>query len=253
MSNEHLKTEVIVLAGGEGKRMASDHPKVLVQAKGKPMIQYLLASIEKAEVTDTPTIVVGYKKEEVMNELGDKYNFVFQDKQLGTGHAVMMAEESIKKEADHVLVLYGDHPLISPDTIKKLLTKHLETRSVITMATAKLPDFDDWRKCFYPNFSRIVRDQNGNIEKDVQFKDASEEEKKILEVNPCYFVFDASWLWNKLKILENKNAQKEYYLTDLVQIAIKEKLKIDSIDIDPKEALGANSLEELATLENFIV
>lgn len=244
------KIKILILAGGKGKRMESELPKVLVPLKGKPMVTHLLESVEKSGISGRPTLVVGFKKEMVMETLGDKYDYAIQEEQLGTGHAVMIAEKNLS-DADHVLVLYGDNPYMKPSTIKKIVDEHIKFGNKITMATTTLPDFKDWRVFFYKNFSRIVRDKDGKILKSVEFKDANEEEREIMEVNPCYFCFESNWLFKKLKTLKNENAQGEYYLTDLVKMAIQEGEKIESINIDPSEALAANSKEELELLENF--
>src|SRR3989338_2200504 len=243
------RIQIIILAAGHGKRMGSEIPKVLIPFHGKPLMAHVLDAVKKSGFCDKPVIIVGQQRELIVKTLGDDYEYVIQEEQLGTGHAVMTAQKILENNADHIMVLYGDHPLISPETIKNLINKHLDSNGKITMATVSLPDFEDWRNVFYTNFSRIIRDKNGNIVKDIQFKDANEEEKKILEVNPCYFCFEAKWLWSKLKTLENTNTQKEYYLTDLVKIAMQEKIKIESISIASEEALGANSKEELEILE----
>ncbi|MEI8174764.1 MAG: NTP transferase domain-containing protein [bacterium] len=247
------KIKVIILAAGHGKRMKSELPKVLVPLHGKPLITYVLDSIKKSGICDRPTIVVGQQRELVMKTLGNGYEYAIQDQQLGTGHAVMSAKKTLENKADQVMVLYGDHPFINSLTIKKLIEKHLESKAVITMAIVSLPDFKDWREIFYSNFSRIIRDKSGNIINLIEFRDTNDEEKKITEVNPSYFCFEAKWLWENLKTLKTDNSQKEYYLTDLVKIAIKENAKIESINIDPYEALGANSKEELEVLEKFIL
>lgn len=249
------KIKIIILAAGRGERMRSEEPKVLLKVRGKSMIKYLLESVHSSGIDDEPVIVVGYKKEMVMNELGKenkKYHYIDQETQLGTGHAVSLAKNYLKDAAEHIMVLYGDHPFISAQTIKNISEKHLKSRKKITMATVKLPNFKDWRINFV-NFSRIIRDRNGKIIKDIQFKDANDEEIKITEVNPCYFCFDADWLWKNLEFLENKNAQKEYYLTDLIKIANTEGMEIESIEIEPYEALGANTKAELEILEKFAV
>lgn len=245
------KVKIIILAGGKGTRMNHDFPKVLVNLKGKPMIKHLLESVKKSEICPKPCIVVGYGKELVMQELGNEYDYAIQEQQLGTGHAVLCAEEYVK-DSESVLVLYGDNPYMTSETMKRLVSEHLKFKNKITMATVELPDFKDWREFFYKNFSRIIRDANGKILKSVEFKDATEKERSILEVNPCYFCFDTKWLFEKLKTLKNNNTQKEYYLTDLVKIAEDEKENLESIKIDPKEALAVNSQEELEILEKFI-
>ncbi|MEI7709731.1 MAG: NTP transferase domain-containing protein [bacterium] len=251
------KVKILILAGGKGKRMNSELPKALIQIRGESIIRHLLSSIKTSGVDARPTIVVGYGKEMLMKELGNDYEYVIQEEQKGTGHAVMVAETTLKNlpaqagKTDHVMILYCDHPFVKPETIKNLIEKHIESEDTITLATVKLPDFEDWRSIFYENFSRLIRGQDGKIIRDVQFKDADEEEKKITEVNPCYFCFEASWLWSRLKTLSKNNAQQEYYLTDLIKIAMGEKERIGSVEIDPREALGANSKEELAILEKF--
>ena len=250
---EENKVKIVILAGGKCKRMQSNLPKGLFPIKGKPMIKHLLESIEKSGIDPRPVVVVGYKKELVIDELGEKYNYAIQEEQLGTGHAVLSAKEKVGSEANHVLVLYGDNPFMTAETMKKIVEEHLKSETKITMATVELPDFQDWRAFFYTNFSRIVRDENSEIVRSVEFKDASEEEKRITEVNPCYFCFEAKWLWKSLEKIENNNSQKEYYLTDLIGVAIKEGEKINSIAIEPKEALAANSQEELELLEKFAI
>ena len=246
------KTKIIILAAGKGERMQSLEPKVLAKIRGKSMIKYLLESVHQSGVDDEPVIIVGYKKEMVMNELGNKYHYLNQETQLGTGHAVSLAKESLKNKTEHVMVLYGDHPFISAQTIKNINQQHLKSGKKITMATVKLPDFKDWRINFV-NFSRIIRDGNGKIIKDIQFKDANDQEIRVTEVNPCYFCFDAKWLWENLESLRDDNVQKEYYLTDLIKIATLEGIEIESIEIEPHEALGANTKAELEILERFIV
>ncbi len=243
--------KIIILAGGKGTRMKSDLPKALMPLKGKPMISHVLEAVASSGVDEKPIIVVGYGKEKVMETLGPRYEFVVQDKQLGTGHAVMSAEETLKDRAENIMVLPADHPRISPDTIKKLAQLHMKTGAQITMAAIKLPDFKDWRNFFYDNFSRVVRNTNGQIIKSVELKDASEEEKNITEVNPIFLCFDAKWLWEKIKNLRPENAQNEYYMTDLIQMAIEDGQKIESVEIDPKEGMAANSRVELERLEQF--
>jgi bifunctional UDP-N-acetylglucosamine pyrophosphorylase/glucosamine-1-phosphate N-acetyltransferase len=246
------KIKVLIMAGGQGKRMGGEMPKVLAEVAGKPMIQWVLEAVEASMVDDSPTLVVGYKKELISQALGDKYEYVIQDSQLGTGHAVATAEPALRDKAENILILAGDNPFITGDTIKKLADKHLKTNAKVTMGTVRLPDFLDWRKFFYTNFSRIVRDGGGNILKSVEFKDATDEEKNILEVNPIYLCFKASFLWDNLKKLNKNNAQGEYYLTDLIKIATEESIKIESIEVPPHDALAANSKEELELLESII-
>ncbi len=242
-----MTTQIIILAAGAGKRMESDLPIALTPLHGKPFISYVLKSVADSGVCDNPIIVIGQKREQIIGVLGNDRPYAIQEEQLGTGHAVMMAEK-LAQNAQVIVILYADQPLISSETIRALVAKQKETGSVLTMATTRVPDFTDWRAGFM-NFSRIIRNDAGEIIRVVEAKDASDIEKKILEVNPCYFCFDALWMWQHLQSLKNNNAQKEYYLTDLVGMACAENKPIASIEIEPKEALGVNTKEQLRMME----
>lgn len=244
--------QIIILAAGKGTRMNSPLPKALINLAGKPFLGHILDKISHVGFTNKPIVVVSYKKEDVEKEFAGRCIFVEQIQPLGTANAVLATKDSISPETKTLLVLYTDHPLISEETIKNLIDKQIETKAKIVMGTAVLPDFEDWRVGFHSNFSRIIRNQIGQMTRSVEVKDATEEEKKILEVNPCYFAFDSKWLFEKLPQIDNNNAKGEYYLTDIIKIAGDEGLNIETIHLNPKEALGANSLEELALLERLI-
>ena len=248
------QVQIIILAAGKGTRMKSELPKVLIPLRGTPIIKHLLNTIESIDNKPfgTPYIVVGYGKEQVMKALGSTYNYVEQKEQLGSGDAVNSVKNSISSIAENTLILYGDHPFVSGETIQKIINKKIESGKKIVMATVLLPDFDDWRKNFL-GFSRVERGANGKILRTIENKDATEIERKITEVNPCYFCIDTEFLWKELAKLKNDNAQHEYYLTDVFKIAVQEGIEIESIQIDPHEALGANSKEELETLEKLMV
>lgn len=243
--------KVIILAAGQGKRFTSPLPKVLAPVGGKPMVAWVVAAVEKANVTDRPVVVVGVGAEHIKAALGDRCDYVLQERPLGTGHAVAQCRAEFEGKADAVLVLYGDHPLVKPATIKTLVECHQQQHPMLTMVTVSVPDFEDWRRPFQP-FSRVVRDVSGKLVRVVEVKDASPRELEITEVNPAYFCFDAAWLWPHLEPLSNRNAQGEYYLTDLVGMAIAEGKRVVTIAIPPEEALGANSPEELKILNSLI-
>ena len=245
-----MKTNIIILAAGHGKRMQSDIPKVLTPLRGKPLIEHLLESVAASGTDAQPVLVVGQKREVVMAALGSQYRYAVQEEQLGTGHAVMAAEPLVGADGGHVLVLYGDMPYVSATTIAALAKTQEETGAAIAMATVQVPDFDGWRAGFY-DFSRVIRREDGSIARTVEKKDATEDELKVTEVNPCYFCFDSAWLWPHLKELKNVNAQSEYYLTDLIGMAMREGAKIATVSIDPKEALGVNTREHLELLETL--
>jgi bifunctional UDP-N-acetylglucosamine pyrophosphorylase/glucosamine-1-phosphate N-acetyltransferase len=242
------KIQILILAAGKGKRMQSELPKVLAPLKNKPMIRHVLESIQKV-FDEKPIAIVGHKAELVQSELIDLCLYVLQKEQLGTGHAVSSAK-NICKDAEHIIVLSGDQPLITHDTIKNLLDTHIKSGAKITFTTTEPQDFEDWRKVFN-NFGRVLRN-NEKVLGIVEYKDASEGEKKIMEVNAGCYAFNAEWLWKNLEKIKNNNAQGEYYLTDLFKIASENGDSIETIKIEPKEALGANTKEELETLENFL-
>lgn len=243
------KVKILILAAGLGKRMQSPTPKVLSKVNGKPMIKHLVESIKEVS-KEKPIAIVGYGTETIKTELGDSCSYVLQERQLGTGHAVLSAKDACQ-DAEHVIVLQGDQPFTSPKTIRNLIEKHLESKSKITFATTEPRDFEDWRKAFV-GFGRILR-KNGKISGIREYKDASDEEKKIKEVNAGCYAFDAKWLWGNLEKIKNDNAQKEYYLTDLLKIAAEEGETIENVKIEPREALGANTKEELEILEKISV
>jgi len=245
-------TRVVVLAAGQGKRMNSDLPKVLLPLGGEPLIKHLLTGVEQSQLTKPAVVVVGYRAELVQQTLGANHHYVLQKEQLGTGHAVLVAESALRGQAEHIMVLYGDHPLVDATTINRLIQAHLEGESVLTMGTIKIPDFEKWRQIFL-SYGRIVRDERGEISQIVEYKDATKEQQGITEVNPSYLCFDSEWLWENLKKISNTNAQKEYYLTDLPALARAQGKRIASVEVKPESGLGANTPEQLRSLEEFLL
>jgi len=243
--------QVVILAGGKGKRMESDIPKVLIPFHDIPMIDYVVNAVSHSGIETKPILVVGYGKELVMNHLDDKAEYAVQDEQLSTGHAVKSAQGQIGPSIEHVLVLYGDQPSITGAMIANLAKTHIDSGKNLTMATVVVPDFDGWYQVFYSSFSRIIRGENKEIVRSVEFKDSTEEEKKIKELNPCYFCFKKDWLFSKLEEVKNNNVQGEYYLTDLVKYSADEN-SIASVAISPEEALGVNTIEQLRELEQIV-
>jgi len=243
---------VVILAGGLGKRMGNpDLPKVLVPLRGRPIISYIIDAVKESGVDSKPTVVVGKNAEMIKSALGDSCDYVWQKEQLGTGHAVLCTQELLEPRAEDVVVLYGDHPLISKRMLQALAEEHGSNHNVLTLATTVVPDFEDWRVSFY-DFGRIIRGKDGSLKRSVEKKDASQKELEIKELNPCYYCFMASWLWPSLEKLKPNNAQGEYYLTDLLQMAVDEKVKIGTILIEPKEAMGVNTKEQLALVEALL-
>lgn len=252
---EHAKRRVraVILAAGDGKRMKSTTPKVLSLLRGKPLVGHVLDHVEEAGVFSLePVVVVCANHRLVQDSVKDRAVYAIQELQLGTGHAVAAAEPVLKESADHVAVVYGDMPFLSAASLRRLVERHLERDNTVTLLTVIVPHFEGSLAPFQ-SFGRIVRrSADGHIARIVEYRDATEEEKKIREVNPSYFCFRASWLWPHVKTLKNENAQGEYYLVDLLKMAIDEGEKISSIPIEPKEALGVNTQEDLILAESLI-
>jgi len=246
-------TRIIILAAGKGVRMNSELPKVLVPLKGRPMIKYLLDAVVAANIDPRPLVIVSPDNKKIISEALKDYNleYVIQKEQLGTGHAVACAQEALKQSVEKVqnlIVLYGDHPFLKSDSIKKMAAANID---VLTLLPTNLPNFSGWHQNFY-HWGRIVRGGDSKIEKIVEFKDANDKEKLITEVNPGFMGFRIKWLFENIPSLNNNNKQKEYYLTDMVELAFDAGQNIGTIDIAPYEAMGVNSLEELKIAENLL-
>lgn len=245
-------TQVIILAAGKGKRMESDEPKALAKLQEKPFLRHILDTLEHLNFPIEPVIVVGHKKERVKEIIGGTYKYAHQDEQLGTGHAVLSSKDVLHPNYKTLLVLSTDQPLISKETILKILETHNEKKPTITIGTVALPDFNDWRQGLL-RFGRIIRDTNGRVLKNVEYKDATEAQKEITEVNPAIYAFDAEWLWQNISNLKNENAQQEYYLTDLIGLAVSQGKNVEAVPVSNiLEGLQPNTKEELAVLEDLL-
>ena len=247
-----MKTRIVVLAAGKGKRMGIEIPKVLVPLKGEPVLYYILRSVRAAGIDSKPVVVVGENKpliEAALAEGGFAAEYAVQEGQLGTGHAVRAAEVAAH-DAESVLVLYGDHPFVSPATIRNIVNLHESEKATLTLATLIVPDFEGWRVSF-ADFGRIIRNADGQINRIVEKKDGTPLELAVRELNPAFFCFNGPWLWRSLAKLKNTNAQGEYYLTDLVKMAMEEGVKISSLIIDAKEGAGINTQTHLAAAEGL--
>lgn len=235
--------QIIILAAGRGKRMGgAGLPKVLRELKGKPVISYLLEEIKKLEHVPKPVVVVGYGYKQVQGVLGDACLYALQKRQLGTAHAVMSAEKQII--AANLLVLHGDVPLVKAASIKKLMGLHEQNKAKISMFTAFVPNFGGKNQVF-ERYGRIIRDKFGNIIQIREFADANETEKIIREINPAIYMFNTRWLWDNIHEISNRNAQGEYYLTDIVEIAIAAGEYIYNLPISFKQVIGVDTPELL--------
>lgn len=234
----------VILAAGMGTRMKSKMPKVLHKVCGKPLSKWVIDASEAAGA-DKVCAVVGHKAETVKEVLGDVCEFALQAEQKGTGHAVMQAIDVIKNSKGEVVILNGDTPLITAETINKAIEYHKNNDNQATVITAILDDAT--------GYGRIVRDNDGSVLKIVEQKDASEEEKKINEVNSGMYVFDAQSLVYALDKITPNNAQGEYYLTDTLEILLSAGKKIGGYAIsDNDEIRGINDRVQLNEAEKIM-
>lgn len=238
-----MKLKAIILAAGAGTRMKSKYPKVLHKVCGSPMLQHVIDAAVSSNVEEC-VVVVGHGAEQVKSILPEGVKAVHQEKQLGTGHAVMMADEYIQDEG-LVLVLYGDGPLITSKTLDALMDYHGKENCGATVLTTDLEN---------PHgYGRIIRDQKGQLEKIVEEKDATGEQKAVKEINSGIYCFNAGALKKALPQIKNDNAQGEYYLTDVLTIIKDMGLKVGLYKtVDYEEIMAVNSREQLAEVENIM-
>jgi bifunctional UDP-N-acetylglucosamine pyrophosphorylase/glucosamine-1-phosphate N-acetyltransferase len=239
--------DVIILAAGLGTRMKSATIKILHKAAGRPIIQYVL-DLAAGLASETPVMIVGHQRDAVQKSVGDRARYAVQDQQLGTGHAVLQAEQVLdpaKLKGRNVLILSGDVPLTRIETLDALVREHETSGNALTLLTMKLDD--------PAMYGRVLRDESGSVSRIVEAKDASDVEKKVNEVNAGIYIFSGDHLFSNLKKLGNSNAQGEYYLTDLLAMIREGGHRIGALVVaDPVEALGVNSRAELATVEGEI-
>lgn len=247
-SKTQSNTTAIILAAGKGTRMKSDLPKVMHCVHGTPLIGHVVSCVEASGVCNKPVVVVSNDHELVQDYLQDRAVYAIQTKQLGTGHAAASAKDSVLGNEDIIIVLYGDHPYLKPESIQTLVQEHHARKNTITAMTFTVPNFEEDYACFAA-FGKIVRDEQGNFVQVVEKKDCTDQQTEIKELNPGYACYDATWFWHNIATLKNDNAQEEYYLTDLFGLASQQQRPMSTISIDPKEAMGVNTKEDLARAE----
>ncbi len=236
------KRAAIVLAAGKGKRMKSDLPKVLHRIHGRSIISILIDTLTTLNF-DRLVVVVGFKGELVEEELaGYPVSFAWQKEQLGTGHAVLMTEESMADFDGTTLVALGDVPFLSAASIEHLFKTHAETGASATCLSAIVEDA--------AGYGRIIREGDSSVLKAiVEDKDATAEILKIREFNTGTFCFDNKLMFETIKLVGNQNAQGEYYLTDMVKIMHNRGLRVSVVPADDSDEVeGINSAEQLSRL-----
>ena len=238
-----MKVNAVVLAAGQGTRMRSKLPKVLHPLLGQPMLKY---SIDTAfRVTQSkPVVVVGHGSEAIIHSLGDTAIFVHQAPQLGTAHAVQQVKPTLVGQADLILVTYGDMPLLTADTLNRLVQLQQTHSGPVTMLTS----IDNDPR----GFGRVVRDERGKIQAIIEEAQATPDQKAIRELNVGVYCFAADWLWEALNRVP-LSPKGEYYLTSIVGIAVEEGRSVQTLTLDDcKEAIGINNRVHLAEAESLL-
>ncbi|MBI2908390.1 MAG: bifunctional UDP-N-acetylglucosamine diphosphorylase/glucosamine-1-phosphate N-acetyltransferase GlmU [Chloroflexi bacterium] len=233
----------IVLAAGKGTRMKSRLPKVLHCIGGKEMVRHVIDALGQASIQRV-VVVVGHESALVRDALGDALEYAEQAPQLGTGHAAQQARPILEGRADQVLVINGDVPLITSQTLDKMVRRHLESGAVITLLTTVPSD--------PAGLGRIVRDGNGEVVGIMEEKEAAPSEKALCEVNSGVYCFGATWLWPNLERLR-RSGSGELYLTDLIGLAARSGQKVEGVVVqDADEVMGINNRVHLAAAEGVV-
>ena len=236
-----MKVTAVLLAAGQGTRMKSDLPKVLHSLCGKPMIWHVVRALKSA-ATEKPVVIVGYGADQVKAYLGDSAECVLQEPQLGTGHAVMQAESILKDHTDYVIVAYADMPLLRGEVFNRLIETQRHNPGPLSLVTAIA---DDPR-----GFGRILRKPDGTVESIVEESDATHEQRKIKELNVGAYCFKAEWLWDALHHIRKNPKKGEYYLTDVVELAVKDGQPVQPvIQHNLAEIIGINTRVHLSEAE----
>ena len=234
----------VILAAGKGTRMKSALPKVLHKVGGKEMVRCVMDSATAAG-SKRNIVVVGFGADEVRKALDGTAEVVVQEEQLGTGHAVLQAEPLLRETTGTVMVLCGDTPLLTVGLLRKLYEEHEKASAKATVLTAIMPDAT--------GYGRVVRTATGDVEKIVEHKDATEDERKIREVNAGIYCFEKNALFSALEKVGCENVQGEYYLPDVLSILREQGEKIWAVAADDyEETLGVNSRIHLAQAEKIL-
>jgi UDP-N-acetylglucosamine pyrophosphorylase len=233
------------MAAGKGTRMKSDLAKVLHQINHRPMVHYVIDQAREVG-SEKIILIIGHQQEEVRQACRNmKVEFVIQEPQLGTGHAVMMAENFLTTYDGDVLVLSGDVPLLTTDTIRDLVCTHQQARAITTLLTAELDD--------PTGYGRVIRDSTGRVVKIVEQKDATAAELKIKEINVGIYMFRPQDLVSALKQINNNNAQGEYYLPDVVKLYVQRGEKVVAqLAGNFDETRGINTIQQLKEAETIL-
>lgn len=235
------KIAAVILGAGKGTRMNSDLPKVMMPLAGKPMIRNIIDTLEDMKVNEI--VVITAPDGEMVRKEVAPHKSAIQTKQLGTGHAVLSAKDALKGFDGDVLVIFGDNPIITKETYQRGLDELHKGYALVVLGFVPVDA---------ARYGRLK--MNGSeLEGIVEFKDATDAEKAIKLCNSGCMIFDGKTMFEILDSIGNENAANEYYLTDAVQVARSKGLKCGVIEASPEEVAGANTREELALLESFLL
>jgi len=234
------KIAAIILGAGKGTRMKSDLPKVMMPVCGKPMIRHILDTLEEAAVSKIAVVIA--PDGDIVKKEVYPYETCVQKNQQGTGDAVKSAKPLFSGFSGDVLVIFGDQPLYTKETIMKLVNKRREGYSIVCLGFTP----DDAAR-----YGRLIM-ENGQLKRIVEYKDANEQERAVRFCNSGMMCFDGSKMFDILDEITNENAAHEYYLTDAIAIALRKGLKCSAVECPVNEAAAANTREELAYLEKLL-
>ena len=235
----HSNLRICILAAGKGTRMNSDLPKVLHKINNKTLLQFVIETSKSLNPTEI-ILIVGYKKEAVINSV-NKFNlsFAYQNEQRGTAHAIMQCKEHLKNKSGKTLILSGDVPLISKNTLKNLIKAHDNDKSLGSLISANIEN--------PTGYGRIIRNSNNIFTKIVEHKDANEKELMVNEINSGIYIFETKTLMEKINLVKNSNNQNEFYLTDIFNFIDSDKISIYNTK-KINEINGINTLTQLEQL-----
>ncbi len=239
----------VIMAAGKGTRMKDpSKAKVMYEVLGKPMVHYVV-DLAKMLKTSRIIVIVGYQRDAVIQYLRNSHpdvEIAVQAKQLGTGHAIMQTESVLKDFAGDIVILSGDVPLLTVDSMQELINHHHRTNSAATILTADLSD--------PTSYGHIIRNNNGSVKRIVEHKDATEEERKLKEINSGIYVFDKQKLFDGLKHITPKNVQNEYYLTDVFEHFWKHRWKVSALKTTfVEEIMGVNTVNQLEEVRQVLL
>ncbi|MBI2843284.1 MAG: NTP transferase domain-containing protein [Armatimonadetes bacterium] len=237
----------IVLAAGKGKRMRDEAappelPKVLREVCGRPLIAYVLDVLRAVGILDI-SLIVGFGADHVRQALGEDFNYIVQDEQLGSGHAVACAKAALSARGGHVVIMCGDSPAFRPATISTLMEHHVSAGAAITLISTMLDD--------PTGYGRIKRNPSGEIVAVVEEKCASPDEKSINEINGGAYAFDSNWLWENIDRIE-RNEAGELNLTDLVRVAIHQRRRVEAVPACAEDVMGVNTPDDLRRVQEIV-